>query len=63
MSTSLEPTSAAFPIPPLQIGAFALRSRLVTGTGKYRDATRNPPNKQHRHSSKLDIFIPDIRKA
>ena len=28
---------AAPPLPPLAIGGFTLRSRLVVGTGKYRD--------------------------
>ncbi len=30
-------TTAPFLIPPLRIGAFALKSRLVVGTGKYKD--------------------------
>ena len=37
MSTSEETSPATFPVPPLRIGAFTLKSRLVTGTGKYRD--------------------------
>ena len=34
MTTS---STTTFPIPPLSIGSFELKSRLVTGTGKYRD--------------------------
>jgi len=29
--------AAAAAVPPLQVGSFTLRSRLVVGTGKYRD--------------------------
>lgn len=32
-----QPAAAAVPIPPLSIAGFTLRSRLVVGTGKYRD--------------------------
>jgi thiazole synthase len=31
------PHAGAFAVPPLRVGAFELKSRLVTGTGKYRD--------------------------
>ncbi|MFM9170955.1 MAG: thiazole synthase, partial [Phycisphaerales bacterium] len=34
---SADAPAAAPAIPPLRIGAFTLRSRLVVGTGKYRD--------------------------
>ena len=31
------PHAGAFAVPPLRVGGFELKSRLVTGTGKYRD--------------------------
>jgi len=36
-TTDTNPTTTNFAIPPLRIGGFELKSRLVTGTGKYRD--------------------------
>ncbi|MSR41015.1 MAG: thiazole synthase [Phycisphaerales bacterium] len=36
-TTSPAPTTAAFAIPALKIGKFALQNRLVVGTGKYAD--------------------------
>ncbi len=37
MHTLTHPAPLAPPIPPLAVGPFSLRSRLVVGTGKYRD--------------------------
>ena len=34
---AIDPTTHTPAIPPLKVGSFALRSRLVVGTGKYRD--------------------------
>ncbi|MFZ9881606.1 MAG: thiazole synthase, partial [Phycisphaerales bacterium] len=31
------PSAMAFAVPPLTVAGFTLKSRLVTGTGKYRD--------------------------
>ena len=37
MSTQAAIDATAPAIPPIRIGSFTLRSRLVVGTGKYRD--------------------------